>query len=223
MKILVASCDKNEDLWEPFWHCMEKYWPGHPEVLYSTETKRNTKYYTTICFDYPLDQWTKRIRETLKIIDDDLILFLVDDIFIRKPVDVKRIEYAAGLFGEQGRLALVNLEKEWDNGKGNEDVGLDRFKRRVTGNFKISLMCGIWDRKKLIDILDEDVDPWHVENAQRTKGYEYYINSGDAIIEYGYKTFDKFGITNGKWNKEIVPFFKKEGIVIDYERRGFNE
>ena len=38
MKILVCSCDKNNDLWELFYHCMEKYWPDHPEVIYSTET-----------------------------------------------------------------------------------------------------------------------------------------------------------------------------------------
>ena len=43
-KILVMSCDKNEDLWLPFHHCMEKYWKGHPEIIYSTETKINPYY-----------------------------------------------------------------------------------------------------------------------------------------------------------------------------------
>lgn len=48
MKILVISCDKYGDTFEPFHHCMEKYWPDHPEIFYSTETVKNP-YYETIC------------------------------------------------------------------------------------------------------------------------------------------------------------------------------
>ena len=217
MVIFVASCDKNTDLFEPFHHCLEKYWAKHPKVVYCTESVRNP-YYKTICHDYPLEQWTRRIRESLAEIKDDLVLFMVDDIFIRHPVDTKRIKYIEGLFG--GNLALVNLEKEWDD---NEDVGLDRLKRRPQGKmFRISLMCGVWDRLKLIDILEGDHDPWFVENSQPCKGYEYYINSGVYIIDWGHKTFIPFGVFQGKWEHEAEAFFKQEGIEIDYEKRGFN-
>lgn len=217
MIIFVASCDKNADLFEPFHHCLEKYWAKHPKVVYCTESVRNP-YYKTICKDYPLEQWTRRIRESLAEIKDDLVLFMVDDIFIRHQVDEKRIKYISNLFG--GNLALVNLEKEWDD---NEETGLDRLKRRPQGKmFRISLMCGVWDRLKLIDILEGDHDPWFVENAQPCKDYEYYINSGDYIIDWGYKTFIPFGVFQGKWEHEAEAFFKQEGLEIDYEKRGFN-
>ena len=81
MKILVCSCDKNEKLWYPFNHCIEKYWPEHPEVIYSTETIQN-KYYRTICKNYPLTKWTRRVRETVYEIDDHYILLMCDDVFI---------------------------------------------------------------------------------------------------------------------------------------------
>ena len=38
MVILVLSCDKNEDLWQPFHILIEKYYPNHPEIIYATET-----------------------------------------------------------------------------------------------------------------------------------------------------------------------------------------
>ena len=82
MKILVLSCDKNEDLFKPFYLCMEKYWKNHPEIIYATETIKNP-YYKTISIDYPLDLWTKRIRKTLDKINDDKILIIIDDCFIR--------------------------------------------------------------------------------------------------------------------------------------------
>ena len=44
MKILVLSCDKNGDLFDAFHHCMEKYYPNHPEIIYATETIQNPYY-----------------------------------------------------------------------------------------------------------------------------------------------------------------------------------
>ena len=72
MVILVCSCDKNADTFGPFRHCMEKYWPGHPTILYSTETVQNP-YYKTVSKNYPISKWTKRIRETLNDISDDAV------------------------------------------------------------------------------------------------------------------------------------------------------
>lgn len=217
MVILVLSCDKNDDLFEPFHHCMEKYYPEHPEIIYATETIKNP-YYRTISIDYPLELWTKRIRETLTQINDKQILLMIDDIFIRNPVDIKRIEYARSIL--KGNVALINFEKVFN--KEDKECGLNGFKMRKKGSeYELSLMCGLWDKEKLINILQKDSDPWTVEYNQDTKGYDYLINSGDYIIDWGYKTFHSVGVMKGKWAREVIPFFEKEGIKIDYSRKGF--
>ena len=217
MKILVCSCDKNEDIWYPFKHCIEKYYPNHPEIIYTTETKQNS-FYKTICKNYPLEKWTKRIRETLKEIDDNQILLMIDDIFIREPVDTERIDYARANL--KGNIACFNFEKVFN--PNDEESGLKGFKIRQKGSeYELSLMCGLWDRDKLIDVLSDDSNPWDVEYKQNTKGYDYLINSGDYIIDWGYKTFNYVGLYKGKWARKVVDFFKKEGIEIDYEQRGF--
>lgn len=217
MVIVVCSCDKDEDLFEPFHHCIEKYWKNHPTIVYATETIQNP-YYKTISKNYTLDKWTKRIRETLKEIPDNEILLMIDDIFIRKPVDTKRIEYARSNL--KGNIACFNFEKVFNSN--DKESNLNWWKIRQKGSeYELSLMCGLWNKDKLIDILSEDSDPWSVEYKQNTKGYDYYINSGDYIIDWGYKTFKPVGVVKGKWAREVVDFFKKEGIEIDYEKRGF--
>ena len=217
MVIVVCSCDKDEDLFEAFHHCIEKYYPSHPEIIYATETIKNP-YYKTINKNYPLKQWTKRIRETLQEINDNQILLMIDDIFIRKPVDIKRIEYARSVL--KGNVALINFEKVFN--KEDKECGLNGFKMRKKGSeYELSLMCGLWDKEKLIDIIGKDSDPWTVEYNQETKGYDYLINSDDYIIDWGYKTFRPVGLIKGKWAREVIPFFEKEGIEIDYEKRGF--
>lgn len=217
MVILVCSCDKDTDLFEPFKHCIEKYWFNHPKIIYTTETIKNP-YYETISKNYPLEKWTKRIRETLKEIPDNEILLMIDDIFIRDKVDTDRIEYAREHL--KGNIAMFNFEKVFN--MEDKESGLDGFKIRKKGSeYELSLMCGLWNKEKLIDILEEDSDPWQVEYKQNTKGYDYLINSGDYIINWGYKTFTPVGVVKGKWARECKEFFDKEGIKIDYEKRGF--
>lgn len=217
MNILVLSCDKDTDIFEAFHHCIEKYWPEHPEIIYATETVKNP-YYKTISKNYPLNKWTRRIRETLAEIDEKKLLVMVDDYFIRKPVDLERIKYAEEHL--RGNIAHLNFEKAYDP----NDVltALDGFKMRQHGSmYEVSMMCGIWDRDKFIKVLDRDCDPWTIELEQQNKGFDYYINSGDYIIDGGYVTFKHFALKKGKWCREIIPFFEKEGITMDYSKRGF--
>ena len=196
---------------------MEKYYKNHPKVIYSKETKVNP-YYETISKNYPIEKWTKRIRETLKEIEDNEILFMIDDIFIRKQVDEERIEYARSNL--KGNIAMFNFEKVFN--PNDKESGLNWFKIRQKGSeYELSLMCGLWDRQKLIHILENDSDPWSVEYKQDTKGYDYLINSGDYIIDWGYTYMNPVGLYRGKWARECKEFFDKEGIEIDYEKRGF--
>lgn len=217
MKILVLSCDKNEEIFDAFHHCMEKYYPNHPEIIYAMETKQNP-YYKTICKNYPLEVWTKRIRETLKEINDEQILIIMDDFFIRQPVDEKRIKYASKHL--KGSIATFCFEKSWDSN--DEETPYKDFKRRRHGSdYEVCINCGLWQRNKLIDVLSRDSNPWDVETNQDNRGYDYLINSGDYIIDWGYETWKPTGLFKGKWCRNIIPFFEKEGIEIDYEKRGF--
>ena len=219
MKILVLSCDKNIDIFEAFHHCIEKYYKDHPEIIYATESEINP-YYKTICKNYPLNKWSRRIRETLKEINDSEILLMIDDIFIREKVDSKRIEYLRKKL--KGNIAMFNFEKSFDSNDKESDI--DGFKLRSKGSaYELSLMCGLWDKDKLIDILEKDSDPWSIEYRQDTKGYDYYINSGNYIINWGYETWKPVGLFKGKWCRKTVDFLENEGIEMDYEKRGFSD
>lgn len=217
MVILVLSCDKNEDLWQPFHILIEKYYPNHPEIIYATETLKNP-YYKTISKNYPLELWTKRIRETLNEINDNIILTMMDDDFIREPVDWRRIEYLKDQI--KGNMGAIYFEKSFD--KGDTETNIEGIKQRQHGSdYEVCINCGIWQKDKLLDIISRDSDPWDVEINQDNKGYDFYINSGDFIIDWGYRTYVYANICRGKWCREIVPFFEKEGIKVDYEKRGF--
>ena len=216
--IVVMSCDKNVDLWKPFYLCMEKYWDKHPEIIYSTETLVNP-YYKTICLDYGLEKWTKRVYDTIKDIPTKHILLMVDDIFIRDYVDNDLIwhlkEYVSG------NIASLNFEFSFD--KNDIDIGMNNILlRNPNGKFKLSCMCQMWQKKALLKLFNVVNDPWTFEKNNKALNYDYLISKNGDFINWGKRKEDwKWGIVKGKWTKECKEFFDKEGIVVNYEDRGF--
>ena len=157
MKILVCSCDKDEDLFEPFHHCIEKYWPDHPEVIYLTNTVDNT-YYPTIKKNYPLSQWTRGVREAVQEIDASYILLMVDDVFftgITNSDEVLALEKNIPI-----DVASINLqvmsEQRRESGK---YLGNNLWLMPEGSTYQTSVMCSLWGRKKLLDVFNVDKDP----------------------------------------------------------------
>ena len=214
------SCDKNQDLFEPFHHCMEKYWKDHPEIIYSTETVVNP-YYKTICCNLPFSSWTKRVVETIKDLPCRNILLLVDDIFIRNYVDNDLV----WLLQEQyvkDNVGALNFEKSFDK----NDIPLfnDIYKRNPTGRYKLSLMCQMWQKRAILDLFNVDKDCWQFEKENKAKDWQFLISANGDIIDWGRNQGDwQFGIVKGKWARECKEFFDQENIEIDYSIRGFIE
>lgn len=210
MKIVVLSCDKYESCWKPFFHLLDKYYPNHPKAYLITETKE-CPYCDTI--NVNSEKWVERFREGLKVIPDKEILVMLDDFFIRKPVDEERInkiklgkEDACYNFELEYREPLVE-GKEWDLQKNNQ-IYLN------------SCQPSIWNREILIDRLKGDKTPQEWETTVIDSPYKHYINSADYIIDIGYRHQPLsigWGITRGKLSKECYYFLKKEGIADEIE------
>ena len=217
-KIVVMSCDKNKDLWKPFYICMEKYWKDHPEIIYSTETIENP-YYKTICRDLPIEKWTKRVFETVKGLPCKHILLMVDDIFLRDYVNNDLIWCLKDYV--KGNYASLNFEFCFDD----NDITFSKFMliRNPHGKFKLSCMCQMWQKKAILDLFNVEKDCWKFEKDNKSKHYDFLISKNGDFLNWG-KRHDtwKWGIVKGKWTKECKDFFDKENITdIDYSIRGF--
>ena len=209
MKILILSCDKYEPCWKPFFILLNKYYPNHPDCYLVCETKK-CNFCSTINVDNAC--WSVRFREAVKQIKDNEILVLLDDFFIRKPVDIDRINriqftdnIACYNFELQYREPALHC-KEWDVQQNNQ-VYLN------------SCQPTIWNKKILLERLNVDKTPQDWEWMRINSPYIHFINNQDLIIDIG-KTYDmNWGIVRGKISPECLEFLKKEGLadeIINY-------
>ena len=186
VSLLILSCDNYSDLWEPFFKLKNKYWKDCKYKTYITTETKDCKYATALKHNYPIEQWTTRLKKSLEEIDTKYVLIMDGDFFIRDYVDQSRIDYALSHFNDN--TAFFNFEQEYDNY--NIECGLEGFKKRGKGICKISCQAGLWDREKLIKLLNISCSPWEWERLNIARDYDYYINSGELIINYGYKVGD---------------------------------
>lgn len=213
ISVLVMSCDKFEDTWEAFFKLYYKYFKNDYKTYICTE-KKTCKYGNNIKTQ---GSWTKRVREALEQIDTEYVLFMLDDFFIRDYVDKDRINALIKCF--KPNTAVFNFEMN----KHSKIIGtmVNGFVNRQNKQMYLcSCQPSLWNRKKLIELLQEDMTPWEWETQILDSKYDFYINTTKPIIDIGYNQL-AWGIVQGKWATEMIELNRKEGLGLDFTKRGF--
>lgn len=237
LTIIVNTCDKYEDAWNPFFRLMEINWPESEnyKIILNTETKdykcnyRNVK---TVCSGNI--SWSKRLKNILESIDTDFVLFFLEDFFLRSPVNQKLFEEAFNLISENSDIGYIGLKYTPERiFKDKNFTPTERFFSRdlLATKCRITAMSVLWRRSWLIELLDEKENPWEFENnaSVRSKQYSYKvleINNINGVCPPVFDFEDKikygYGITQGQWLPKNRELFEKYGIEVNFDNLGIN-
>lgn len=236
--ILVNTCDKYEDAWEPFFKLFKINWPQSEnyKIVLNTENK-----------DYKCDfldvttlrtgndiAWSKRLKTALESIETEYVLFFLEDFFLRSPVNQEMFEEALDLIKSDEEIGYIGLKYSPERVfKRKNFTPKDRFFSRdyLATKSRITAMSVLWRRKWLIELIDEKEDPWDFErNASvRSRQYSYKvleINNLNGVCPPVFDFEDKvkygYGITQGQWLPRNKDLFKKYGIKVNFDGLGIN-
>lgn len=229
--ILVNSCDSYEDLWEPFFSLLKRYWNGKiPPIVLNTETKNFAMEGLDIrcphCPNNPKGYYGKRMRYALSSIETENVLCLLDDFFIREPVNVAAIDEAAGYLEKNKEISCFNFENCYEGQPSACYKGY--ILRPVVSEYQLNMQAALWRKADYASYWKDKVDPWSWETVTNKKTYStdkiFYFLSPEVQppINYGKRPGLTWGVVRGKWLEEdVLPLFKKEDIHVDYAVRGF--
>ena len=234
LTVLVNSCDAYKDLWPAFFS------------LYSINWEKGKKYPIVLnceCEEYTFEgleitchrylkagknaTWGDRLYQTLKSINTEYILFLLDDFFFADRVHDEIIRECLDYMDRNKNIACFNFQKPY---RGNNTISrYPRFDRRKNGDlYTLTCQPALWRRKKLMHYINRNEDAWQFEQygSARTALYkkdEFYIikQTEPNVFEYNFSTIDGYGVCRGKWHPQTVYLFNKYGIDIDFSKRGF--
>jgi len=188
----------------PFGHLFAKYW-GDETVTYVGDRLAgplpdNIEFMRVPCYSegvWPWRHWFGNgVRETLKILGEDLAAIFLPDDWIRRPVQSDVVDAMARHMLEAGNVVRGNLA---------DDTNLEGHSRTVATREEIEIVvcddvhhCGneagtalspaLWDRKKLIDILEPHWGLWATEKLgteKMARKYPDWISVGTRPAALG--------------------------------------
>ncbi len=232
LTVLVCSCDAYEDLWDPFFTLLKKYWPSFDlHIIFNTESKSVSFDGLNIeCVHSPSEKrYGKRMLNALSRVKTKYVLLMLDDFFLRKPVNHQTIDQVISWLDADDNIAYFNCESKATY----TDYELDRFPGfkgiPPANDYTLNMQAAIWRTEILKGFWLPDVSPWEWETlcnvlCLREPRYKFYCadHPQNAFLDYGhYACGDIWGVYRGKWIIEDVgPLFEKENINVDFSIRG---
>lgn len=173
--MILSSCDNYEDTWAPFFICLKKYWTSFEMPIYlSTETK-NTNF-TGCDIRCPLSggnvykQWSERLEKLLNYIEEDYILFMLDDFWLTERVDEQFLWKVLDYMKSNKDIGFVCLKQEIkdycsDKEKANavDCEYPDIWEYKPQKSFRITTQAGLWRKDYLKKILRRHESAWYFE------------------------------------------------------------
>jgi len=233
--IFVNTCDKFEDCWDPFFKLFSTHWPDYQGTIYlNTEYKEYTYPGLNIVSvksceglnDAHLITWSECLKRGLSAIDNELVLYLQEDYFLKSKVNDNAIFNFAKLMRSEN-IDCVHLTDQNTQGPftaSSPYEGLWTINQE--SEYRISCQAAIWKREVLSSYIRTYESAWNFEDFGTTRSsvlnHKFYMVDRtqvklnvSEIIPYVFT-----GIIKGKWLDEVVPLFKKHQIIIDFSKRG---
>ena len=224
--ILLCTCDSYKDLWYPFFKLLDEYWPNNRcKIILNTETD-SYQYGNLNIVSYSLGKapYGQRMLNHLEKIDTPYTLLLLDDFFLRRPVNTDVLSNILEEMDKDHNIGALYCDK---NDCTTNDSLCDVFYQiKQRAPYKLNMQAGLWRTQTLKKYWQPNDNPWiweiFVNFTTFNSEDKFYAlrDLNDAPIYYGYNP-DGMGVFRGKWVvDDVKPLFDKHGISIDFSKRG---
>ena len=224
--VIVFSCDKYSDTWEPFFKLFARFWKTCPyNVCLSTESLNlQSEYCEVQVLHTGKGEWSKRAMCALRQIDTEYVLVLLDDFFFFSDVDQKRLDECIVWMKNNQDVANFSFAPTlWPDIQDHRFPGFEL--RPELAPCRVNLQAGLWKTSILLKLLRAHENAWQFEDfgtsrANRHAEWKFYAAEKGKPCIFTYEFGG--GLHQGKWTVFTKQLFMENGIAVDYEKRGFD-
>lgn len=169
MKVVVYTCNEYADVLPGFAYLFQVYWSTLQPVAYAgcpkMDLPQNFEWYSVK--SRVAERWSDGLIEFLRMLDDDIVCWLLEDYFLVRTVDHKAIESLADYMRMHPDVLKIDLTGDRLHSGAAEDVDywghVDLFRTPWTTPYQFSIQAAMWNRKHLLSLLRPEMSPWDFE------------------------------------------------------------
>ena len=235
--ILVNSCDKFSDCWHPFFKLLKIYWPDCKASLYLNTEKEDYSHQGMLINSTKVGlkqtkykshfTWSECLLKALDKIEDEIIIYMQEDYFLKAPVKNELVEHFVELIESDESIHCIHLTDAGPNGEAPSNKDKLLWTVPKIHRDRVSCQAAIWRKSVLREYIRSHESGWN---------FEWYGSKRAELLDHNFYTVDrnvimlnKFeiipyvctGIIGGKWSKEVPLLFTENNINIDYTKREF--
>lgn len=210
--VLIVSCDKYCDLWEPFCAFMSRYWPDCPFRVFLVANHMDWSHdgVTTLRVG-PDRSWSDSLRTAVERVGVTYVLTIQDDFLLDAPVSTEAVIRAVGELHRQGGtyLRLVPTSVPWWRWIGRSRP--DTAPIPPGSPYRISNQASVWRSDALLGLLRSGESPWEMEiwGSERTSDeVNGFLSSTSAILRY----HAHGAVIRGKWSRSGARRCRDAGV-----------
>lgn len=235
---LMSSCDAYEDLWEPFFECLDEM-VGEEKVsvylntehkVFVPKKKLRIEVKTINQTSQKNLTWSRRFIDVLNRIPEDYVFLVLDDFFCCAPIDMSYFHKIIEKMEEDKKIASFQF---FGTRVRNKNPSAYLLKEEYScyemdeNGWKTHFVPTIWRKSVLKKWLRPWESIWAFEEcgSQRARRWKYpeKVMVVDKPPVYDYLWIDDCSaVINGKWlaEPELLSFFEKHKINVDWSKRG---
>ena len=229
--ILVSSCDLYEDAWNPFIKLFNIQWPDCPyPMVINSETEDYKGDEENVTAVFPGNKkltWSERLKYCLDRIDSKFVLFIIEDYFVQKPVNIDVFYHALELMKANENIGMACLSHGREDTRNGEYEDDFFFSRLIDEKNLIWCRVNLYRKSYLISLLKKHETIWEFESYawSRAVSLPYMIlqqkNNHPECFSFSIKVSEGYGITEKKWLPKNKELFEKYNISVNFDRLGF--
>jgi hypothetical protein len=233
--ILINTTDTFEDCWFPFFTLFKKYWPEYTGKIYlNTETKSYSHEGLNIISIKNNKNtannkvtWSECLIRALNLIDDEIVLYMQEDYFLKDFVKNDIVEKFVQLIHDNYKIDCIHLTDAGGN-LGLASTYHENLNHLISPQrYLTNCQAALWKKKTLTSLIRPYENAWQFEefaSKRAAKLNPIFLGVSRSFVkhnEYEIIPYVFTGIIQGRWYEPVVQLFNKNDILVDFSKRGF--
>lgn len=210
--VLVVSCDKYSDLWDPFFSLFEKNWSGCPYDIYlGSNTIDFKKDRIKMLFSGKDIDWANSTMKIVSQLSSKYLLILLEDMFIGSPINTAYVEQILS-FMQEVKAKHIHIRPLPPADHVIENIPVGIYNKGMP--YRVNVM-GFWEREYFLDLLIPGETPWQFEimGSYRAVSCEGFYCLNKELFKHVNM------VEKGCWIPKSVKWCRENGVNIDISRR----